>query len=271
MKFVCLAAICGAAALAQGPAVVQERHVIVNHAGPIDATGMQEMIFRAEEFSMDHKVVAGAPYSASAVTETTQTLADGNHIRHSTKSSVSRDSQGRTRREQSLNGLGVGQAALPTLVFIQDPVAQTSYVLEADTKIARSTSMGGKAMTPPAGSYQMKVMQKVKAPDVKSESLGAQSINGVRADGSRLTRTIAAGEMGNEKPIEVVTDTWYSSELQAVVRSKTSDPRVGETTFELQNVDRSEPSASLFTVPADYTVQEGKGPVTVMRRMEVHQ
>lgn len=265
----------GVAALAQEPAMIHERKIIVNTAGEIGAAGMQEMKFMAEEFSMDHKVVTGAPYSASSVTETVQTLADGNHIRHSMKASVARDSQGRTRREQSLRGpasLG-GDLQLPTLVFIQDPVTQTGYVLEADTKIARSTPFGGKMISPPAGSYQLKVQAggAMKAPDVKKESLGSQTINGVRSEGNRLTRTIAAGEMGNEKAIEVVTETWYSAELQAVVRSKTSDPRTGETTFELQTIDRSEPLASLFTVPGDYTVQESKGTVTVMRRMESHQ
>jgi len=277
MKSTGLFFLCGVALMAQQgtPTVIEEqRQMVIAGGGP---AGM-EMKYFAEELASDHRVVVGAPYSASAVTETVQTLADGNHIRHSTTSSLARDSQGRTRREQSLSGPAslAGAAPLPTLVFIQDPVAKTHYVLEPDTKIARTTSASatGATMSAPAGSYQMKVIQKgnaAKGPDVKKESLGSQLVNGVRADGNRVTRTIAAGEMGNEKPIEVVTETWYSPELQAIVRSKTSDPRTGDTTFELQNIDRSEPAASLFTVPADYTVQESKGPVTIMRHVESHQ
>lgn len=268
--------LCGVAAVAQQgtPTVIEEHRQLMVTGGP----GMQEMKYFAEDFASDHKVVTGSPYSASAVTETVQTLADGNHIRHSTASSIARDSQGRTRREQSMSGLaalGGGTAPLPTLVFIQDPVAQTHYVLEPDTKIAR-TNPAGPIMTAamPAGAYQMKVVQKgsgFKGPDVKKESLGSQAINGVRADGTRVTKTIAAGEMGNEKAIEIVTETWYSPDLQAVVRSKSSDPRMGDTTFELQNIDRSEPAASLFTVPPDYTVQEGKGPITVMRDVQTRE
>jgi len=217
--------------------------------------------------------VKNAPFSADIVTESTHTLADGNHIRHTMTSSVARDSQGRTRREQSLSGPSslAGADPLPTLVFIQDPVAKTHYVLEPDNKIARTTPASTAMISPPAGSYQIRVAQRASLPDAKKESLGSQAINGVRADGTRITRTIAAGEMGNEKPIEIVTETWYSPDLQAIVRSKSSDPRMGDTTFELQNIDRSEPAPSLFTVPADYTVQESKGPITVMRNVEAHQ
>ncbi|HME10136.1 MAG TPA: hypothetical protein VKG25_23990 [Bryobacteraceae bacterium] len=286
MKYTSLLLFCGLAASAQepAPAVIQEQPVVFSAGGAVSGgiavASMQDMKYLAEGFALEHKVVTGAPYSASAVTETVQTLADGNHIRHSTTSSVARDSQGRTRREQSLSGPAAlaGNVQLPTLVFIQDPVAQTSYVLEPDTKIARSAPAGAALnRMPPPLPNQMTFISKAtaKAPDakadVKKESLGSQTISGVRADGNRVTRTIAAGEMGNEKPIEVVTETWYSTDLQAVVRSKTSDPRIGETTFELQNIDRTEPSASLFTVPADYTVQEGAGPVTIMRHTESHE
>jgi hypothetical protein len=285
MKSASLFLLCGIAAVAQQgtPVVVEEHQVIVTGGaigggvGGIVASGMpgMEMKFFAEDLASDHRVVTGAPYSASAVTETVQTLADGNHIRHTTNSSVARDSQGRTRREQSMVGLAslAGSAPLPAVVFILDPVAKTHYVLEPDTKIARTGPAGPAMSAPPAGSYQMKVItgNAVKAPDIKKESLGSQVVNGVRADGARLTRSIPAGEMGNEKPIEIVTETWYSPELQATVRSKTSDPRMGDTTFELQNIDRSEPAVSLFTVPADYTVQESKGQINMIRKVESHE
>jgi len=280
MKSTGLFLLCGVVLTAQQtPSVVEERNQVyvtggiqgVIGAARIDAAapGM-EMKWFAENITSDQRVVTGAPYSASAVTETVQTLADGNHIRHTTTSSIARDSQGRTRREQSMSGLAslAGNAKLPTLVFIQDPVAKTHYVLEPDSKIARTTPAGAPMIAPPPGSYQMKVANgsAVKADAFKKESLGTDLINGVRAEGTRTTRTIAVGEMGNEKPIDIVTETWYSAELQATVRSKSSDPRMGETTFELQNIDRSEPAASLFTVPADYTVQESNGgPITVIR------
>jgi len=77
--------------------------------------------------------------------------------------------------------------------------------------------------------------------------------------GTRTTRTIAAGAIGNDQPIEVVSETWYSPNLQMVVMSKHSDPQIGETTYKLTNIQQAEPAHSLFEVPANYTVREGEG------------
>ena len=93
---------------------------------------------------------------------------------------------------------------------------------------------------------------------LKKESLGTQMVNGVNAEGTRVTHTIAAGEIGNDKPITVVSERWYSPDLQTVVKSSRTDPRFGTTTFSLTNIQKAEPAAALFTVPADYTVKEGK-------------
>jgi hypothetical protein len=93
--------------------------------------------------------------------------------------------------------------------------------------------------------------------EVNRESLGTQTIEGVEAEGTRVTYTIAAGKIGNERPIVTVNERWYSPELQTVVLSKNSDPRMGETTYRLTNISRDEPDPSLFQVPADYTVKEG--------------
>jgi hypothetical protein len=94
---------------------------------------------------------------------------------------------------------------------------------------------------------------------VKKETLGAQTIGGVNAEGTRITRTIAAGQIGNDKPIQIVFERWYSPDLQIVVKSTRTDPRFGTTTYTLKSVQRTEPAASLFAVPPDYTVQQGPG------------
>jgi TonB family protein len=96
--------------------------------------------------------------------------------------------------------------------------------------------------------------------NARNESLGKQSIEGVEAEGTRRTVEIPAGEIGNERPIEIVFERWYSPELQVVVMTKHSDPRFGETTYRLTNINRSEPAHELFEVPADYKVQGPPGP-----------
>lgn len=90
----------------------------------------------------------------------------------------------------------------------------------------------------------------------KTESLGKQNVEGVEAEGTRNTVEIPAGEIGNERAIEIVFERWYSPELQLVVMTKHSDPRFGETTYRLTNISRAEPARELFELPADYTLQE---------------
>lgn len=287
--------------------------------------------FVSSEMNFDGKLVKGAPYSAQAVTETTQNLADGNRIINKSESALYRDSEGRTRREQSLRAIGpfasTGEPA--QTIFINDPVSGVNYALDSRTMVARKmapmkfefkfdTGDGAKIGTaagisrtpapdrievhpaivvspvtiasqkatarvcagagcepevftattlPPPGGAGVGgvVMQWYGGPDDrgKSESLGKQMIEGVEAEGTRNVTTIPAGKIGNERPIEIVFERWYSPELQTVVMTRHADPRFGETTYRLTNISRDEPSHSLFEVPAGYTVKEA--PTTFTR------
>ena len=95
------------------------------------------------------------------------------------------------------------------------------------------------------------------ASDLKTEDLGSKTIEGLLVNGTRTTRTIPAGQIGNDRALSIVTEVWTSPDLKIVVSSKRSDPRMGEQTFQLTNITRGEPDASLFTVPADFKVVEG--------------
>ena len=260
--------------------IIREREI--NGPGP---GGMMESRFRVE-MGAESKIVKGAPYSAQAASETTQTLADGTRISRKTSTTLARDSEGRTRREETLSSVGPwstdGQAR--TMVFINDPVAQSQYVLDASNhsanKMANRSVQFRRSGSPDGGdSAQMAKRHAERAAsqndkahaehrakaqaNIKTESLGNQTIAGVAATGTRVTHTIPAGEIGNDRAINIVSETWYSDDLQMVVMSKHSDPRSGETTYALSNVQRAEPAASLFTVPADYTVQENTNHVFV--------
>ena len=54
--------------------------------------------------------------------------------------------------------------------------------------------------------------------------------------GTRTTTTIAAGSIGNEQPIQIVSEQWFSPDLKVLVMTKHSDPRSGETTYRLTNI-----------------------------------
>jgi len=88
--------------------------------------------------------------------------------------------------------------------------------------------------------------------------LGTKTVNGLQAQGTRMTRTIPAGKIGNEKPIEVVTERWYSTDLQLALTTTHTDPMMGTVTTNLTNISRTPPDASLFQVPSDYKTETGK-------------
>src|SRR4051812_1036051 len=245
--------------------------------------------------SMDAAPVKGAPFCATVVTEHTQSLADGNRIHTSDSSMLCRDSEGRTRREAGLNLLGATQqtSGAPKLITIVDPVAGVRYMLDTESKIAQKMPLmpeaGAGAAEGPgpvhAPRRQVMIYQRTGGPgsdvmfnDVmvkrvgpdsgdtapKSENLGDQTVDGVHVTGTRVTHTIPAGKMGNEKPITVTSERWYSPDLKATVVTKHDDPWSGELKTELKNVNASEPDASLFAIPADYkVVDEKEGPITI--------
>jgi hypothetical protein len=233
--------------------------VMFERRGP-GPMGFDGMGFLGFEGGIAGKTVSGAPFTASFSTQETQTLTDGNKIETSTTGTMARDTQGRTRRDMTLPAIGPWAAAgktPPQVSFINDPVVGTSYVLEADTKTARQMRGGhrGDGNGGPGGEGKGTEAKK----ETTTESLGTQTINGISAQGTRYTRTIPAGAMGNEKPIAIVTDRWYSPDLQITVMTKRTDPRMGETVFQLTNIQKQEPAATLFQVPSDYTIQQGHG------------
>jgi hypothetical protein len=222
--------------------------------GPVDLLGFGGM--------HGGKVVKGAPFSAVAVSESTQTLSDGNHITHKTQTNLFRDGQGRFRKEVTIPAIGpLTTSGQPqSFVILHDPVAGVRYTLENDKKVAWKASISpeGGAKGDAKGNFGHH-QHEGAADETTTTDLGTQTIAGVTATGTRTTQTIPAGKFGNEKAIISTFEEWYSNDLQMVVMSKRSDPRFGDTTYTLTNVQRQEPTASLFAVPADFTVKQGGG------------
>jgi hypothetical protein len=257
--------------------------VVYQSAGPVTSIGVRAF---GKGFGAP---VQGAPYSATMTNENVQVLADGTRITQSSTGNVARDSEGRTRQDAALPAIGnLSAADAPHLVFIQDPVAQTAYTLNLTDKTAEKmpalppnaqipdSAGGGKFLMhvegpPPMGGPQAMgmAMQKVVIADdqgkagpealgkATTEDLGAQTMEGIEVTGVRTTRTIPAGAIGNDRPLSIVTEVWTSPDLKTIVYSKRTDPRMGEQTFQLTNIVRVEPEASLFTVPSDFKIVEG--------------
>jgi hypothetical protein len=208
--------------------------------------------FFAVETRFDPKVVKDLPYSAQASIEHTRTLGDGTRIQRRDTITVYRDSAGRTRREQTIKGIGpIDLAGEPImLVFISDPVAGANYVLNQGLKLVRKVPFGGPGGPPPGAPKE----------NGEAENLGKQTMEGIEVEGTRLTFTIPAGQFGNDRPVKVVSERWYSPALQVTVMSRHSDPRTGESVYRLTDIKRAEPARVLFEIPADYRQEKDGRP-----------
>jgi hypothetical protein len=285
------------------PAPLEDTVFFLSNAAPLPVFGGQRIDIVRGEGDILGPVVKDKPYSARSITESTQTLADGNRIVQRNETRIFRDSQGRTRREQTLGGVGQWQTAGEpmTMITINDPVAGKGYVLDPVARTARGIGPfkvvvghaqagsdgdvkvefeqpwtagvpvpapvpGGEVTvvrTETRGQHGVRVFASgvaVSAPfaqatvgmDKAAEDLGEQVLEGLLVKGTRLTDTIPAGAVGNERAIDIVTERWYSADIEAVVLHRFSDPRFGETVYQLVNVTLGDPSADLFTVPDGY-------------------
>jgi len=291
-RFVCGLAV--GVAMTAAPLAAQEAQPVAVGQARVGQSGVRILAERAQvplvasgtRVPMERSIVKGAPYSAEVVTESVQVLPDGNRIVRKSTGRVYRDSQGRTRREDD-------QAGRQARVSVTDPVAGIAFSLDPEPKIAWRTPMKtagaitAMVMPPPPPAAPMpadpadlqrrvaveqEVVQAARAGaggravlaptargpawEEKKENLAARNIEGVMAEGTRTTRTIPAGAIGNEQPILTVTEEWRSPELQVLVMTRTSDPRTGESTYRLLNITRAEPNQSWFEIPADYTVRD---------------
>jgi hypothetical protein len=162
-----------------------------------------------------------------------------------------------------------GEATLDVTVVSGDAIGDRS-ASTGEHVIARAAEEIEIALPPIGGAVAMGTFSPAGAAihglpglaqvDSVTEQLGEQVLEGVLARGTRQTHTIPAGAMGNERPIEVVTEQWHSDELEALLLRKHYDPRFGEIVYRLVNVDRSEPPPELFTVPQDYSLQSDVPP-----------
>lgn len=238
------------------------------------------------------EVVTGRPYTAQAVTELKQTLGNGAHITQKSEASVGRDSKGRTFRVQTMNSIGpwasTGESAsaggqnetAPTLTTIFDPVSKTHIDYTDNPKRAHvipiggfggpvlaASVAGGPTVTyvagEPAGgavgfATQTRMLTEPGTPakEPEAEQLGERQIEGFKAVGKKTRVVIPANSIGNDSPIEITHETWYSPDLKLILESTQNDPRFGETKYALVKISAKEPSEKLFQVPAGYTVED---------------
>jgi len=205
-------------------------------------------------------VTSGAPYSAEEIRECLQVGSDGTRFTTTgPNETIYRDSEGRMRTEHtSMLGMTTPPGA-PWIIEIEDPVAKVSYVLDAQAKVAHRVAW----LSPPARAASSPLPAHGTRSQLTTQDLGQREIQGVMAQGNRHVERRPTGTSGSDRPFQIVEESWYSPGLQQAVLHKTSDPRSGESTIQLIHIDRSEPPASLFEAPPDYTVVDETGPFQI--------
>lgn len=214
---------------------------------------------------MDVSSRLGCPFSAVIETQRIRTLADGTHIRTTSKAVVFRDSLSRIRYEMyGSESTKKETTEVPNSVHILDPVAGFAYHLVPETSEAyrsklvvvewrpkasaeaHSTSSPNSNRPPPNG----------PAARPAAEQLGSQQIEGILATGRRTSRTLPIGSEGNDRPITLASEIWESLDMGIRLLEKISDPRFGDIERRMTNLQRSEPDPALFDVPANYTIKD---------------
>jgi len=203
--------------------------------------------------------VTGKPFSATEARHTVQMLANGAKIETSDSNQLYRDDQGRTRVEQAIDG--------KTVTVIMDPVAHFVAILDRAAKTAHKNPIPAEMVK---GSVsvtkgQVKVLmgndsgrnlQIGPGYQMLMEDLGESFVNGVLAKGKRETLAVHPGAIGNDRDLQVIDERWFSADLQMLVKSVNSDPRFGETTYQLTNIVRIMQDPALFQIPPNYAVSD---------------
>lgn len=251
-------------------AMAFSRIVVVSLALMMSAAAANTQIIPPPFLNAPDSAVVGQPFSATRKTTTVQKLADGTTITREQSERLARNSQGITLSETKPN---LPQGALHrdfTFTHIYNPIDRTTtswsstlkqatvYHMHDPERLRQQSRKGATQPCPVPAAGKTAVAQKDSSPqpETRTEKLDGKTIEGVYAEGVRITTTIPAGYEGNDRPIVTVRETWTSPELKTVLLQTIDDPRSGLSTTALTELQCGEPDPALFRVPEGYTVKD---------------
>jgi hypothetical protein len=188
-----------------------------------------------------------APFSATVSTESIRQLADGSRITLVNHRAIARDKAGRIFQERRLLVPDDGKhESVVTQIEISDPVSRQLYICVPRERVCQVEFFSAPQFVPPA----VGPASAAKQPGSPGrEDLGKQFVSGLETLGTRETTVIEAGAIGNDSPIMVSREYWYSPQLGVNLISKLQDPRIGTQDFEVQDITVGEPDKKFFAVP----------------------
>ncbi len=198
---------------------------------------------------------AGAPFSLTLVTEWSRPLGDGGSFTFTNQRRIVRDSLGRIYQERWILVPKGGDIKSHMDVFqITDPGQHTWYNCATATKVCELLNYH----LTTEDNFQPAIGTSGPLANGKGsrqhEDLGMSSTEGVETHGYRETVTINPHVMGNDKPMVITREFWYSPELAINLISIVDSPQSGKQVFTVKNLTTSEPDPSLFLVPDEYKI-----------------
>jgi hypothetical protein len=238
---------------------VTEPAVTITNSALVDDSLPNAFVSATQRFERD--VIKGVPFQAEVRVNALLPQRDRTIMTRTSTYVIYRDSEGRTRRDTESRsqswvndpvdgGYVLNHRAKTVRKVIEDPATTTNLAEPG----SRGTAPGFKTFDrQQAAAGQNHVRD--KSVQLTQESLGKREIDGMLSEGTRYVRTIFVGTFGNEQPVKITTEEWYSTELQTLVLVTVSDPRFGQSEYRLVNIVRGEPSPALFVIPPAYKVK----------------
>lgn len=204
--------------------------------------------------SIDIPPILNVPFSATVTTVWTQRLEDGTSITIQNHRVVMRDSHGRIFQERRTL-VPKDSPDEPPLRYteITNPLTHTRYICRPAFHICEEMGYFApvKIVNIPAGP-----LDKDGKRALSREDLGKNNVSGLDVTGTRETMTIALGAIGNDRPISVTKEFWYSPQLGINIVVKRADPRSGTQTFTVSDISLAEPAPANFAIPAGFKVND---------------
>ena len=208
--------------------------------------------------------IPNAPFTATVVTEWTSRLADGKEVTIKNHRTVARDSAGRIFQERRAFAPNAEQTPTRLTQFeISDPSVGVQYICKPGEQVCVTRSyLRSQAVTSAATLASLPPKREASGGEANGEDLGHNTIEGLDSIGSRETTKIAAGVIGNDQPLSVIKEFWYSPQLGVNLVVNRIDPRSGTENFKVIDVNISEPDPKLFEPPSDYKVVDARESAT---------
>jgi len=196
-----------------------------------------------------------APFSLVLATEWSRPMGNGGTFTLANQRRIVRDSRGRIYQERWILVPKGGDIKSTMNVFqITDPVEHTWLNCSTRSHICELLPYRLTLQT----SYRPSVGVSRPLPDrrgyMQVDDLGLETIQGTGTHGYRTTITYNPGTMGNDAPMVITREFWFSLDLGIDLSSMVDNPQSGKQLFTVKELSTSEPDPALFKVPEGYRI-----------------